>query len=258
MEHTQDCGAQSRSAESGRQTTRTDRRTHNIVSDRESCNEERVRSILDAAATVERLTQRRAADGDRRVSLVDGRYVLKRYAFERESPPARTPWRQEHKTLQHLADVWLPESIGYVEDQEDGARVIRYLRTYVPGMTLSEFDASSVREAGRVIGTLHASGVVTDDAQTHNFIRDPHGRLLFVDFGKARIFSPRNPLRLVWIALEHCRFLRASIDWNKALWAEFRNSCFEAAGLNGAERAGVRAVTALLLWQRRIRRGEHR
>lgn len=228
------------------------------MSDRESSNEERVRSILDTAATVERLTERRAADGDRRVSLLDRRYVVKRYSFDRASPPGRKPWRQEHETLLHLADDWLPESIGYVEDQQDGVRVIRYLRTYVPGTTLSELDDTSVREAGKVIGALHANGVVTDDAQTHNFIRDPHGRLIFVDFGKARIFGTSNPIRLVWIALEHSRFLRASIDWNEALWAAFRDSCFEASGLNGVERTGVRAITAILLWQRRIRRGAHR
>jgi hypothetical protein len=224
----------------------------------ESCNETKVRAILDNPESVERLTERRARDGDRQVFLLDGRYIVKRFAYSDSAPPTHRPWRREHDALCHLAEPTLPESIGYVEDHQDESRVIRYVRTYVPGEPVSGFDEASAREAGELLAALHARGVVTDDAQTQNFMRTADGRMFFLDFGKARIFTAGDPRFPIWIALDHCRFLRASINWDDALWAAFRRGYFDATSLGKVQQTAVRAVTFLLLWQRRLRRGVRR
>ena len=67
-----------------------------------------------------------------------------------------------------------------------------------------------------------------------------------------------DPRRLIWIALEHCRFLRASADWDLALWDPFRRGALMASELGILGRAIVRCITAFLLWQRRVRRGRER
>jgi tRNA A-37 threonylcarbamoyl transferase component Bud32 len=219
----------------------------------EQSNPAAVRRILAAARERRLLTERRARDGYRRASLLDERYVLKEFVYAPREHPARRPWRHEHAALTHLADPALPASVGYVSDETDGEWRVRYLRGYVPGVALEGFDAAVAAEAGVLLAGLHARGVVTDDPLTQNFMRAPDGRLFFLDFGKSRIFSPRNPLLLAWIALEHCRYLRASLGGDRELWAAFREAYFGAAhGSRGAESA-IRSLSRLILWQRRLR-----
>ena len=130
---------------------------------------------------------------------------------------------------------------------------MRYVRSYVPGVALEGFDATSAAEAGVLLAGLHARGVVTDDALTPNFMRAPDGQLFFLDFGKSRIFSPGNPLLLVWIALEHCRYLRASLYGDTDLWAAFREAYFGAARGGRAAETVVRGLSRMIRWQRRLR-----
>ena len=219
----------------------------------EHSNSAAVRRILAEARETRLLAEREARDSYRRVSLLDDRYVLKEFVYGQGARPARRPWRREHAALTHLADPTLPASVGYLSEATDGECRVRYLRGYVPGTALVGFDAASAAEAGVLLAGLHARGVVTDDALTQNFMRAPDGRLFFLDDGKSRIFSPRNPLRLVWIALEHCRYLRASLGGDAGLWAAFRDAYFRAAGGGRGAETVIRALSRLIRWQRRLR-----
>ena len=219
----------------------------------EQSNPAAVRRILAERRESRLLAERQARDSYRRVSLLDDRYVLKEFIYGPGARPERRPWRSEHAALTHLADPTLPASVGYLSEATDGEWRVRYLRGYVPGVALEGFDAASAAEAGVLLAGLHARGVVTDDALTQNFMRAPDGSLFFLDYGKARIFSPRNPLRLVWIALEHCRFLRAALDGDDGLWAVFREAYFRAAGGGRSAETVVRTLARMIRWQRRLR-----
>jgi hypothetical protein len=219
----------------------------------EQSNPAAVRRILAETRESRLLAERQARDCYRRVSLLDECYVLKEFVYGQGARPARRPWRREHAALTHLADPTLPVSVGYLSEATGGAWRVRYLRGYVPGVELDGFDAASAAEAGVLLAGLHARGVVTDDALTQNFMRAPDGGLFFLDYGKSRIFSPRNPLRLVWIALEHCRYLRASLGGDPGLWAAFREAYFRAAGSGRAAETVIRTLSRLIRWQRRLR-----
>jgi hypothetical protein len=219
----------------------------------ENCNEEAVRTILDRTTERRVLAERAAREGERRVELLDGRWLLKRYAFAGGERPVRRPWQREHAALEHLDDPRLPRSVGYATDLGPGGRIVRYLRSFVPGEPLDGFDLATAAEAGELLARLHASGVVTDDALTQNFLRAPDGRLFFLDFGKARLFPPHSPLLPAWAALEHCRFLRASLGGNLALWDEFRRAYFASAGRGRGYEAVVRGLSRLVIAQRRLR-----
>ena len=219
----------------------------------EQSNSAAVRRILAATRASRLLAERQARDSYRRVSLLDDRYVLKEFVFGPGARPARRPWRREHAALTRLADPTLPASVGYLSEATNGEWRVRYLRGYVPGVALVGFDADSAAEAGVLLARLHARGVVTDDALTQNFMRAPDGRLFFLDYGKARIFSHRDPRLLVWIALEHCRYLRASLAGDAGLWAAFREAYFGAARGGRGTEIVIRALSRMIRWQRRLR-----
>ena len=60
-------------------------------------------------------------------------------------------------------------------------------------------------------------------------------------------------LLLVWIALEHCRYLRASLGGDAALWEAFRAAYFRAARGGRAAEIVVRGLSRVIRWQRRLR-----
>jgi hypothetical protein len=194
----------------------------------EQSNPSAVRRILAAAQESRVLAERQARDCHRRVTLLDGRYVLKEFLYGPAQQPDRRPWRHEHAALRHLADPTLPESVGYVSGASGSEWRVQYLRGYVPGIPV-------------------------EDALTQNFMRAPDGHLFFLDYGKSRIFSPRNPLLLVWIALEHCRYLRASLGGDVELWAAFREAYFRAARSGRGAETVIRSLSRLIRWQRRLR-----
>ena len=128
-----------------------------------------------------------------------------------------------------------------------------YLRGFVPGEPLTRLDPDVVAEAGRVLAGLHDRGVVTDDALTQNFLRAPDGALFFLDFGKARVFRPGSPLLPVWVALEHARFLRASLGGDEHLFRSFRRAYFGASRRGRAYATAVKLLTRAVRWQRRLK-----
>ena len=218
----------------------------------ESCNEEDVRVIMARAGERRLLAERQARDGSRRVELLDGRHVLKRFRYDAGARPPRRPWRREHAALTHLADSRLPRSVGYLTETQQTGWTVSYLRTWIPGEPLAGFDAASAAEAGELLADLHARGVVTDDALTQNFLRAADGQLLFLDFGKSRILPRRSPFLPAWIALEHCRFLRAALAGNADLWEVFRAAYFTASGGRRSHEATVRGLSRLVLRARHL------
>jgi TP53 regulating kinase-like protein len=74
-------------------------------------------------------------------------------------------------------------------------------------------------EIGRMIGRLHDSGIIHGDLTTSNMIRNPEGKIVFVDFGlgeKSKELEVRGvDLHLMKRALQSTHFL-------------FAEECFEA------------------------------
>lgn len=226
------------------------------VSNLEECNGPRVREILSGAQEETVLSERPARDAYRKVSLLDGRYIAKRFYISGRISPFRRSWCREHRALEHLDDPRLPTSIGYVEDQADGRRVVTYVRDYVDATPAEPLEPEHMRETAALFAEFHRQRTVTDDALAQNFLRDPDGRLLFVDFGRSRQFRKGSPLFYLGVALEHTKFLRCALDWDRERWDLFRQAYFQVAPMGSAGKGLVRMCTVFNLWQRRLRKGK--
>ena len=218
----------------------------------ENRNDQAVRRLVAQARERRLLAARTAREGSRRVELLDGRYVLKQFTYGPRERPRRRPWRHEHAALRQLSDPRLPSSIGYATEADPSGWTVSYVRSFVPGEPVTGFDAGSAAEAGGVLARLHARGVVTNDALTQNFLRGPDGHLFFLDFGKAQILPLRSPRLPARAALEHCRFLRASLAGDRRLWEAFRRAYFAAAGRGRRYETTVRGLSRVVLGLRRV------
>jgi len=74
---------------------------------------------------------------------------------------------------------------------------------------------------GALMAKIHDAGVTTDDPHRNILIRDPDGRLIFLDFSRARIFLRWNPLLMAGIVVDLQRFLRAGLCGDTWLWERF-------------------------------------
>lgn len=189
-------------------------------------NAESVRRIL-AAGDWTLLQKRNVRGVCREVFLVGNGYVVKRYTHEGRPPLFRRPWVQEDRALHRLRGEGAPLPVGYISETSGGRRRVILVRHFVPGEPIENLDAPILEEIAALMVRFHGSGVTTDDAHRHNFIRDLRGQLAFLDFGRARIFSRYDPLLFAGVAVDLHRFYRAALKRDRNLWKIFLEAYFE-------------------------------
>ena len=147
----------------------------------------------------------------REVFIAPAGYVVKRFSHFPGRKDYRPVWRREHLALQQLSGLSVPRTKGYLKVAHPGGESsVLYLRELVPGTPLVCVDDDQAAAMAYLLHAFHARGVVTLDPQAENFIavdRDD-GALAFIDFGRARCFSPRNPLLYANIGKELLKLKR--------------------------------------------------
>ena len=210
-------------------------------------NAESVRRVL-ATGNWTLLQTRHVREVHREVFLTGDGYVIKRYTHESRPPLIRRPWVQEHRALSRLKGKGAPLPVGYISETSAGRRQVILVRHFVAGAPVEVIDASALEEIAALMVRFHEAGVTTDDAHRHNFIRSANGNLVFLDFGRARIFSRRSPLLFAGVAVDLHRFYRATLKRNQDLWEKFLHAYF---GRSAFGPRGQRVVRWLLAFDMR-------
>jgi len=169
----------------------------------------------------EQLRQRQARETLRTVFLADDRYIVKKFEIPAGINKYRRPWIQEHEALSISPPECVPSSLGYVEQVEHNKRIVYLVKDYVPGKVCDRFEDGDMAEAGSLLARLHQHGIITDDANVHNFLKKDNGQMIFIDMGRARIYPCRSLPILIQIGRELAKFKREGICWNKNQWQEF-------------------------------------
>lgn len=131
--------------------------------------------------------------------------------------PHKQEWIVEHDIIQFLtkAGVAVPKSYGYFSDEHKAA----IYKEYVPGKLLDRYDAVAERLA-KLFVAMHEAMVITRDAHDGNVIETDTGDLMFVDFGKSRIFKRRNISYWATLVREHF-FIKTKMLKNKSIYKRF-------------------------------------
>ena len=80
--------------------------------------------------------------------------------------------------------------------------------------------------------------------------------MAFIDFGKARVFHPWNPLLHAGIAFDLHRLYRAALDRDEALWRGFRAAYLDAVPFPAAAKRMIIALLAIERLRYRLVKGD--
>ncbi len=210
-------------------------------------NAESVRRVL-ATGNWTLLQTRNVRGVHREVFLTGDGHVVKRYTHDSRAPLIRRPWVQEHRALSRLQGQGAPLPVGYVSERSAGRLRVSLVRHFVSGAPVGILEASVLEEIANLMARFHEAGVTTDDAHRHNFIRGANGDLVFLDFGRARVFSRHSPLLFAGVAVDLHRFYRATLKRDQELWEKFLDAYFRRSAFG---RRGQRVVRRLLAFDMR-------
>lgn len=124
---------------------------------------------------------------------VDGHdgLIIKRYKVLTIKGFIRGRWRREHAALKRLAkhNVPAPKSHFVVAEAKN---IYTHQRESIPGFALTSWNADQAAELGIYIAKVHKAGVTLGDMAMDNFLITNEGRLVFIDYGRARVFFWRG------------------------------------------------------------------
>lgn len=194
-------------------------------------------NILRGSRHWELLQKRMVKNMQRSVFRVDGCYVVKKYELPLIVRLHRRPWTIEDACLRRLDGDDAPRSFGWLEQIEANRRVVWLLKEYIAGYPVSGFVLSDVPDIARLLARIHSRRIITDDAHPQNFIRSLDGRLMFTDFGRARLHACHGPCLFVRIGWELAKLRRQGFQWDPDLWAAFHPIYFRELGCSALSRA---------------------
>lgn len=217
-------------------------------------NADSVRRVL-ATRDWTLLQQREIRGVSREVFRTPDGYVVKRYLHHTRPQRIRRPWVLEHRALCRLQGRGAPRPVGYLEESVDGKPRVSLVRSFVEGQPIGEIDTSLASEIATLLAGFHAAGVTTDDAHRHNFVRSRQAGLVFLDFGRARVFHRSNPLLMAAIAVDLHRFYRASLKRDDDVWGPFLDAYFRHSTFGALGNALIRRLVAIDMRRYRWVRG---
>jgi hypothetical protein len=197
--------------------------------------------ILDRITNRILLSERQVRETRRTVYLADQRYVIKQFELPAGAIGYRRPWEIEARALRRLDGHLAPRCFGFVERIADGTRTVSLIKHYVPGQTCTTFTRDNLPALAALMAGLHNRLVVTDDANVHNFLHTPDGKLLFIDLGRARLFDAPGPRLWVAIGAELAKLRREGFGWDRTLWTNFLPAYVE-------QLAGSRTAHSMIRW----------
>lgn len=152
--------------------------------------------------------------------------LVKRFIKTAPRPDTREVWRMEDIALRRLAGLNVPKTFGFVEKQLNGALEIIYVREFIDGNPIEQFEMRDMEPLARMMAQIHERGVVARDPSLENFIRTPEGEIVFIDFGRSAMFNPKNPLLVDYQAKELARVRCHSLQGGDALYRAFHEMYF--------------------------------
>lgn len=206
----------------------------------------------------ELLRTRRVRETMRYVYRV-GDYVAKVF----EITPAnslgfRKPWEIEVRALQRLGSDYAAILVGLLEKKDADSRKFFFIKKYVPGAPLEFFSVADMADVAREMAFIHSKGIITDDANVGNFIREPSGRILFLDFGRTRIFSGKCVAPAYAVGKELAKLYREGCGYDSVLWNAFLPEYYKCAGTGMWRKIGIEFYWRLAKFFRDLRKGKNR
>ena len=211
-------------------------------------------NILRSSRHWELLQKRMVKNMQRSVFRVDGCYVVKKYELPLVGRLHRRPWTIEDACLRRLDGDDAPRSFGWLEQIEADRRVVWLLKEYIAGYPVSGFVLSDVPDIARLLARIHSQRIITDDAHPQNFIRSLDGRLMFTDFGRARLHACHGPCLFVRIGWELAKLRRQGFLWDPGLWEAFHPIYFRELGCSALSRALIWVSCEIAIGMRMARK----
>jgi tRNA A-37 threonylcarbamoyl transferase component Bud32 len=170
-------------------------------------------SLTDEA---EQVYQCREARGTLRIVGYQSGHIIKEYIRRNWPGDLRRPWVREHKALTRLekCGVRAPRSFGYRRN----GRKVGYHREFVPGSKIEKLADETLEACVAHLAEIHLCAVTVCDPSRDNLIMAPSGRVLFIDYGRARTFKFRTPLFFFYVGKELVRMYRETLHEDDELW----------------------------------------
>ncbi|RJP84171.1 MAG: hypothetical protein C4518_19910 [Desulfobacteraceae bacterium] len=171
----------------------------------------------------------------------DGRLV-KRFIKTAPRPDTREVWRIEDTALRRLMGLNVPKTYGFTKSQLNGALEIIYVREFIDGNPIEQFEISDMEPLARMMAQIHGRGVVSRDPSLENFIRTSDGEIVLIDFGRSAILNPKNPLLMGYQAKELARVRLHALQEDEALYRLFHEKYFTFFPHDAARRVLVERI----------------
>jgi len=213
-----------------------------------------VENILTQGQSWVTLRERQVRETRRTVFLVDERYIVKQFEIPLHVSSYRKPWLCEDQGLKRLDGTHAPRSFGFVESVGNNTRIIQLVKEYIPGHPCQNFAMSDMQAVAELMAGVHKKLVITDDANVQNFMKMNDGRMIFVDFGRAQVFSWQSPWFLVRIGGELAKLRREGFYWDNSLWSAFLPAYFNQLDCSHTARWVIRCACAIKTITRMIRK----
>ena len=161
--------------------------------------------------------------------------IIKRYKILTLKGFIKGRWRREHAALLRLEAKNVPAPRTHSVTRE-AKNIYTHQREKLSGTPLLTWDSDKAEELGRYIARVHQAGVTLGDMATDNFLITDAGHLVFIDYGRARVFVWRG-VTFYWHASKDLArtkqyLLAKDADLIRALYRGYRASAkVSGAGL---------------------------
>jgi tRNA A-37 threonylcarbamoyl transferase component Bud32 len=174
---------------------------------------------------------RKRSDTEWTVTSREG-LIIKRYKILTLRGFIKGRWRREHAALLRLEAKNVPAPKTHSVTCE-AKNIYTHQREKLSGTPLLAWDNDKATELGRYIAQVHQAGVTLGDMATDNFLMTDAGNLVFIDYGRARVFLWRG-LAFYWhaskdLARTKQNLLAKDADLIRAFYSGYRAS----AGVSG-------------------------
>lgn len=210
--------------------------------------------ILRESRHWEFLRRRWSKSIHRSVFRVDGCYEVKKYEMPLDNRFYRRPWLVEDACLRRLDGDGAPRSFGWHEETELDQRVVWLVKEYIAGESLCSFAETDIPAVACLMARIHSLRIITGDPKPQNFILSLDGRMLFPNFGRAKIYRFCSPVFFLCIGGELAKLRREGFQWDPALWNQFRSLYFKALHFPVLSRALIWASCEIAIGMRKARK----
>ena len=176
--------------------------------------------------------------------------LIKRFIQKSIFSDVRQVWKMEDRALRRLGGLPVPATYGYTVTKHKGMVEIIYSREYLQGHPIDIFTLADMALLGKRMAQIHKWGVITRDPAPNNFIKTADGDILFIDFGRSALISPKNPGRAYYLGKELARVRYHALSGDILLYKHFKKAYFAALRAGSVQRWLINRISDP--WYRRF------